>query len=579
MRIPKRIVALVSLLAAVALLVGACGEGDPTSAPAPTNTPVPPAPTSPPQPEPTEAMPEPTATAAPLPTATPIPTATSVPQPTADARRGGEFIGVQFASPADFDPIAARSVEFFHSIGQAYNQLVQYNFEEPVDAIIPDLAESWEVEGGSVYTFTLRQGLAWHDGTPLVAEDVAWAVEKLKEVPGQRRGEFESLESVEAVDEQTVRMTLVKPRTSWLAVLGLYTGPIAPRHIYEQLDGDLTVGPVIGTGPFIFRDFEQDQFIEMVRNDRYYDPALPYLDSIRVLIIADEATRLAAFRAGRVHTLWIGATWVDKPQVEDLQRSVPDLSPNEHEAMQAKVILVNTNTPPFDDVRVRRAMFLAVDRWAALQVLLDTVRPAGPVVPPNWAIPDEELFQLPGYRQGADKEQDREEARALLAEAGYPDGFDTELFTISDLQRHVNLSVFIIDQLKTVGINVENKLLPVAEWLPVFTQTFDFPLITVEANVQYPDPDSAAGNIMPGIWTHLEDQQMSDLFNSQSNETDPAARRAIVKDLQFRMIEVVNMVPIAWFNDYYPTQPEVEGFVAPLGVWSRHRLDRVWLEG
>ena len=160
MRIPKRIVALVSLLAAVALLVGACGEADPTAAPAPTNTPVPPAPTSPPQPEPTAAMAEPTATSAPIATPTPIPTATPVPQPTADARRGGEFIGVQFASPADLDPIAARSVEFFHGIGQAYNQLVQYNFEEPVDAIIPDLAESWEVEGGSVYTFTLRPGLA-----------------------------------------------------------------------------------------------------------------------------------------------------------------------------------------------------------------------------------------------------------------------------------------------------------------------------------------------------------------------------------------------------------------------------------
>ena len=153
----------------------------------------------------------------------------------------------------------------------------------------------------------------------------------------------------------------------------------------------------------------------------------------------------------------------------------------------------------------------------------------------------------------------------MLAEAGYPDGFDTQLFTIADLQRHVNLSVFIVDQLKTVGINVENKLLPVGEWFEPFAVTFDFPLITVEANVQYPDPDSAAGNIMPGIWTHLEDQQMFDLFNEQSSETDPERRREIVEELQLRMIEVVNMVPIAWFNDFYPTQPEVEGFVAPLG--------------
>ena len=224
-------------------------------------------------------------------------------------------------------------------------------------------------------------------------------------------------------------------------------------------------------------------------------------------------------------------------------------------------------------------MFLAIDRWAAPLVLPDTVKPAGPVVPPNWAIPDDELFQLPGYRQGDAKEQDREEARRLLAEAGYPDGVDTTILTIADLQRHVDLSVFIVDQLATVGINVENKLLPVGDWFVPFSSTFDYALITVEGNVSYPDPDSAAGNILPGgVWTHLEDQQMVDLFEQQSNETDQDRRREIVEELQYRMIEVVNMVPIAWMADYFPTRPEVKGFVAPLGVWSRHRLDRVWLE-
>ena len=125
MRIPKRIVALVSLLAALALLVGACGEGDPTSAPAPTNTPVPLAPTSPPQPEPTEAMPEPTATAAPLPTATPIPTATPVPQPTA-GRETRRRVHRRASSPAQRTSIPSRPAPWSSSTasGQAYNQLV-----------------------------------------------------------------------------------------------------------------------------------------------------------------------------------------------------------------------------------------------------------------------------------------------------------------------------------------------------------------------------------------------------------------------------------------------------------------------
>ena len=232
-----------------------------------------------------------------------------------------------------------------------------------------------------------------------MAADVAWAVEKLKEVPGQRRGEFESLESVEAVDEQTVRMTLVKPRTSWLAVLGLYTGPIAPKHISDQLDGDLTVGPVIGTGPFIFRDFEQDQFIEMVRNDRYYDPSLPYLDSIRVLIIADEATRLAAFRAGRVHTLWMGATWWTSRRWKTCSAACPTSHPTSTRRCRPRSSWSTATHRPSMTYECggRRSWPSTAGRAASPA---DTVRPAGPVVPPNWSIPDEELFQLPGYRQG-----------------------------------------------------------------------------------------------------------------------------------------------------------------------------------
>ena len=535
-------------------------------------------------PEPTAtAMPEPTAT--PVPTPTPIPTATPVPEPTVDARRGGEFIGTQFASPGDLDPIAARSVEFFHGFGQAYSQLVQYNFEEPIDAIIPDLAESWEVEGGQVYTFTLREGVTWHDGTPLVAEDVAWAIGKLQEVEGQRRGEFASVESVEAPDDRTVRMTLVKPRVSWLAVLGLYTGPIVPRHVYEAAGGDLTGGPIVGTGPFMFQDYQLDQHIEMVRYDNFYEPGVPYLDLIRVLIIADEATRLAAFRTGRVHTLWIGATWVNRLQVEDLQRSVPDLSPNEHETLQAKVILVNPNTPPFDDVRVRRAMFLAIDRWAAPLVLPDTVKPAGPVVPPNWAIPDDELFQLPGYRQGDAKEQDREEARRLLAEAGYPDGFRTTLNT-ADILGWPTLAAAVKDQWSKIGVEAEVIVHEGAALWPMLNPADDADrykgtLVFGNGNTMIPFHLAKCAGEHTYAVTGLDDPEYSELFAAAMAEMDYDKMAAMGRELFTRCIATATIIPLGdghdityawpWVKNYFG---EIEtGFVSvgPIGA-------RVWID-
>jgi peptide/nickel transport system substrate-binding protein len=251
--------------------------------------------------------------------------------------------------------------------------------------------------------------------------------------------------------------------------------------------------------------------------------------------------------------------------------------PNPHQKMAAKILWPNTNVKPWDDLRVRRAASLAINRWDALKVLEDTTTVAGPVVPPNWALPDEELLALPGYATGADKEKEREEARGLLAEAGFPDGFDTEITTPSNVARLVKLQEFIVNELSTVGIRVKSNPLPFAEWSK-HRQDGTFELIAIEANVAYPDPDSAQINVIPSVFSTLQDARMEELFDQQAAEQDHAARQELVFDLQRRMSEVLNEIPIAWVGDFYPAQPWVHGsgFLGR-GSWARHRLDHVWL--
>ncbi|MBI4308552.1 MAG: ABC transporter substrate-binding protein [Chloroflexi bacterium] len=487
------------------------------------------------------------------------------------------LLGMSAGDPPDVNPLEAQNRQYFSIWGNAYNHLIQYNWKEPADQIIPDLAESWEIgPDAKTYTFRIREGVKWHDGKTFTAEDAKWAVEAIKDKGPRVKDDLRSIAKVEALDPRTLRITLAQPRASLLGVLGLATVPIVARHVYEAAKGDLRQGPNIGTGPFKEGSYIRGVSAEMVRNPDYFEKELPYLDGIKVIMVRDNTTRLAAFRTKRVDLLSMGATEVNRVELDELKKSVPDLQPNPHVKMAVNIIWPNTNAKPWDDVRVRRAAFLAVDRYQALKVLDDTMAVAGPVVPPNWALPEKELQSIPGYRPN-NIENDRREARRLLAEAGYPNGFDTESTAPSNVDRLVKLQVFAVDQLGTVGIRVKSNPLPFAEW-SVLRREGTFKLIAIEANVAYPDADAAAANVFPGVFSTLKDDKMVQLFQQQSVEPNLERRRQIVFDLQRRMLEVLNQIPIAWTSDYYPTQPYVKGFVAPLGQWSRHRMDHVWLD-
>ena len=493
---------------------------------------------------------------------------------------GGTLIAASSGDPPNLDVARATSVQLLHMWGQSYSQLVRYNFQEPLEDVVPDLATGWEVSDGStVYTFKIRQGVKWHDGQDFTVEDAQFGVQVLKDNNPRMIPELESVTAIETVGNDTLRITLNAPRASLVAVLGIIQAPIVAQHVWEAAAGDLAEGPTVGTGPFLAGEYVRGESADFSRFDGYYLEGKPYLDGIRYLMIGDESTRIAAFRTGRVDLLGPGVTDINKVQLAQLQGDVPDLSPNPYDRLSSKIVIINTEREPFTDVRVRRAIFLAIDRFEALEVLDDVTRPAGPAFAPGWELPEEELLAMPGYRQGADKQQDLDEAMRLLAEAGYPDGFDTEAVTVEPVARLVKLQVFVVDQLAKVGIRVKSSPLPFPELVPRAVSN-DFDLFPVESSVLYIDPDANSYNISVQPFSNVHvDERTNELYAQQRAEQDPDKRLEIVYEMQRRMLETLGQIPIAWGQGFWPSQAKVKNFFPPKGVWLHApRLDHVWLD-
>ena len=508
----------------------------------------------------------------PQPTPTAVPTATPIPTP--DARRGGTLVLPSLGDPGRVDPATARSITFLGAWApHVYNNIITFNWEPPMGDLIPDLAERWEADGPT-FTFYFRDDVSWHDGQPFSAADAMYSLENQT---GRIAPQLADIVSMSTPDDKTLTVTLEQPRASFLAALGIIQTPIYAKHVREAAGGDLDNGPSIGTGPFTQGDYNKGVSVEFLRNDNYFKEGLPYLDAVKFIFIRDFNTRLAGFKAGRLDMLGAAATYVvNQSDIDDLRSTVVDLVPWPHDPLAINLVVINTNVSPWDDVRVRRAAFLAMDRSAALKVLPGSTRVAGPLVgPPGWGLSDEELAKTPGHRSGDELEQDRAEARRLLAEAGYPDGFKTELLTTS-VEYIVAEGEFVQDQLQRIGISSELLVLPAADATARRTEG-NFEVSPDGCNVLFPDPDGSTC-VLVGGKNLLDDEMMQDLYRQQSAETDLSKRRDLVVQLQQRMLEVVPGIPLTWRGQFWPVQGEVKGFTPPVGHWSYQRWDHIWLQ-
>jgi peptide/nickel transport system substrate-binding protein len=555
------------MLAALTALAIACGPAA-TPPAAPTSAPA--AATTAPKPE-TAASP-----AAKAPAATSAPAAAKSAADT-QVKRGGTATIAFCCDPNHFDPHRGTTAQNYVSL--VYDGLTQFRTGPDVPTgthvVEPALAERWEISpDGTVYTFFLRKGVKFHDTPPIggrevTAADVEFSIQRMLDPTAEniKRDLFDAIDKVEVVDPTTVRLTLKAPFAPLLANLATVFGAIVPKS-------DLDFKKVaVGTGPFILKESERGAKYTYAKNPSYWElgadgKPLPYLDGFVQAVIPEESTRVAALRAGQLD---FTDQLVDNLAKQLLQTN-PELRSERFPGNFSVAARLNAAEKPLDDVRVRQAISLAIDREAIARALgggEGIVNGPIPAALTDWAVPVSELSNF---------KPDVARAKQLMAEAGQSNGFAlTAILQRSPANRTVMLEA-MQQQLKEIGIEMELQ----------FVEPAELQKRRVDRNYQVMG-DNLTPSVEPDTYTYVEyhskssgnvgnynSPELDALIDQQRATLDPNQRKQLLRQIQLKLAEQQFIITTG--DPYYHSifQPHVQGFRFSY-VNQRTPIKNVWL--
>ena len=506
------------------------------------------------------------------------------PAPAADTpRRGGVLLAVIGADPPSLDPHQESTFANIELVAPLYSTLLEldpYSYPK----IIGDLATEWKISpDGLTYAFKIHPGVKFHDGSPLTSADVKASYDKIifppQGVRSVRKNAYTAVAAVEAPDATTVVFKLKFPSASLLANLASPWNVIFPKKYLDQ-DPNYFKTHVIGSGPFKFKSYTRGSTFEGERNPSYFVKDRPYLDGYKFYISPETSVRAAAVRSGRAY---IEFRNLPDAEVDAIRKQLGDKVSVQETPMTGQWgIAINNTKKPFDDVRVRRALTLAIDRYTMGKVLapLTGLKFVGGLMRPGseWGMPPAELEKLPGF--GRDIEKNRAEARKLLAEAGYPNGFKVVLKNRNVKLPYQDFAVFLIGEWKKVGIEVENRPLETAAWFSDGQDTGNFELIVAPTVEFSDDPDQFLGRYATGStqnWGRFSDPQVDDLFSRQARSLDPAERKKLITRMEQRVLENAYSMPGLWWSRNLVQWTKVKNYIAPPNHYTNQKLQDVWL--
>lgn len=551
------------------LLVASCA---PAVAPTPT-----PKPLAPPKVETPPAKP-PVAPAAPSPT------------PKAAAPKYGGVVTVSiYAEPTNFDIHQASTFREL-AIGQPlFNGLIEFDPLDPTWKIMPGLADSWEVrEDGKVVVFRLREGVKWHDGKPFTSADAKWNVDRIynppKGVQSVRKGLFIAIEKTEAPDERTLVITLRYPFSPFLGFLASGFQLMLPGHVVERVAPRRInrVEEAIGTGPFKLTNLRSGVGWQLEKKTDYFKKGLPRLDGISYYVIPDGAARQAALRTKRVLVSQKSPT-LTPAEVEVLRRNHPEIALSTGMGNSLWCVGLNPKRKPLDDLRVRKALHLAIDRQRVLKAVYAFAgeNEIGGIINPThpFALPTEELLKKPAFRQP--KDADIAEAKRLLAEAGYPGGFELE-FLVRQRTGDPDYAVVVADEFAKLGIKARLQTFEVTVWYDKL-ERHDFQVSVASFNPGPVDPHvTFAERWVTGGGRNYEavsDPRIDKLFENQARTANPEERKQLLREMErIALEEIISVSPLHWKKVTIAYWKEVEQWGGyAIDVYEGHRMEEVWL--
>jgi peptide/nickel transport system substrate-binding protein len=508
--------------------------------------------------------------------------------PEANPKRGGVLRYGITSRPPHFDVHQSGTINSLGSQGCMFDNLIRRDPRDSGKTIIPDLAHSWQIaKDGKTYTFFLREGVEFHDGAELTADDVKATYDRIvKPPPGisiPRSILFSAVGEINVRDKRTIEFKLTEPRPANFIMSGFASGwnVIVRKKTLEDNQYNLRrVVDIPGTGPFKSKRRVENEVWVMERNAKYWNKELPYLDGIEFYHGLPFSPELgSAVLSGRTDYARI----VD-PITARKAKSTPGMSSLNFYQSVIQGTWPNAKRKPFDDARVRRAVHLVFDR----AVLVDVVKDVAPMMVggfiypfSEFATPLDQLVKRPGYQ--ADSTAAVKEAQALMAAAGYKGGAPLD-FLVRDVATF-KLWAQAIQAMLQQTLGVESKLRTVVEsiWFDdIKSGNFDLAVGAVVSTLLDPSDYFNAWYKKDGPqnYSGWDNAEFNELLPLIDREVDPAKRLALTRKSEDIMERDVPLFPICWekINDVWYDYVKGHNPKDYFGIYDVVRMDTMWLD-
>ncbi|MGV8937342.1 MAG: ABC transporter substrate-binding protein [Allorhizobium sp.] len=443
------------------------------------------------------------------------------------------------------------TIKPFDNTGGAANtvKLMMYRGLMGYDAsgkLVPEVAESVEWTDPTTAVFKLRANAVFHDGSPVTSADVVYSLAEITKEGSTAylKSDLKIIAGVEAVDDKTVKITLTAPSAIFLDLVASYCCPVISTKSTE--------GAVIGAGPFTMKGSEKGVYIELARFPDFYMTDQPNVDGIRFIAYADENLRYAALEAGDVDMIeYLPWTQFDTVEASDTLQMKTTLGP-------FMFLLFNVTSGPFANAKVRQAVGYAIERQDVVDAAF-----AGRGVP-LYGLPNPQGSPFDLADPAHEWSFDIEKAKALLAEGGYPNGFDCRLLATATYGMHQDTASVVQAYLAMIGINAT---LDLPDWGTRVSAgkegKYDIAVHGTSGN--YNDPDALWSLLYSGNPSYLQSfgfksERIDGLLETGRTEVDPVKRKAIYQDLAAAYFEEVPQVPLNWRIQAYAMKKSVSGF-------------------
>ena len=498
-------------------------------------------------------------------------------------KKGGTLAFSVVAEPPNYDCHANTSFAFVHPVAPHYSTLLKFDGAN-YPKLIGDLAKSWTVSpDGLTYTFTLFEGVKFHDGSALTSADVKASYDRIANPPqgviSVRKAWYADIGSIETPDTTTVIFKLKAPNASMLVSFAspfdcIYSAAkLAQNPRYPETE-------IMGSGAFTFVKYEKGSYWEGKRFEGYFRPGLPYLDGYKAYFVKSNGV-VPGILGGQFDAEFRGRNPSERDQL--MGKMKDQLSLNEGPWVGSLMIVFNTKRKPFDDIRVRQALSMAIDRWSGSENLskISILKHVGGFMRPGFdmALPQSELVKLPGFAK--DIEKSRAEARRLLKEAG-AENLTFKLFNRNVAEPYTPGGVFAIDQWRRIGVTVQHDQLETKLYQDgVMSGNFDVAIEFI--NDFTDDPTAQFSKLLtkkasPTGFSGHEDLKIDAMYEQQRRAIDPVQRKKIVQDMDKYSITTAYSIPFLWYQRIIVKNKKIMGWHFSPSQYILQDLSEVWLD-